>query len=289
MLRKNVITVMLIGSFVGCVLLVSPGFRTMARHQWENVTGWSEEDRLADPVGFARHAERKLRRDLDIMQRTRRELATEQGRIDRQIREEQALADFAESLAEDFREQFQLASSSGSFPIEVRHAAYTKEQARTQVSLLLAELEGYQVSLAKLQEVSTQVDKQLESLSVRISATSSQLAALSAQRELLRARQLTIEGEQLLAQVDELMTGNRRLLDGNPVRTVQELANVAPVGKPIGQVSPSHVDAFLTRGAEISSETIPATTTQPVHQITAKPPVQISEPEKPHKPIFEQL
>ena len=65
-------------------------------------------------------------------------------------------------LAEGFRSQYQLASTSGGFPIEMRGAAYTRDQVRSQVSMLLAEAEGYQQSLADLRQVRYQRFKELD-------------------------------------------------------------------------------------------------------------------------------
>lgn len=160
-------------------------------------------------------------------------------------------------------------------------AAYTEGQARSQVSMLLAEAEGYQTSLADLRKVKRQAEEQMKALAVKISASESQLAALSTQRELLRARQLTAEGEQLLAQVDDLMTGNTRLIEGNPVRTVRELLETAPTqsGK---RTSNSRVDAFLSGSyTPVQANSVPASR-QGTEQIVAKPVVASG------KPIFEQ-
>ena len=136
---------------------------------------------------------------------------------------------------------------NGRFPIEVRGAAYTDEQAKSQVSLLLAERDGYDQSVRELKEVQDTAERQMESLAVRINATDSQLTGLSAKRELLRARQLSDEGRRLLAQVDQLLDGNAQLIEGNPVHTVREL--LAAPGSKSGQAAGrQRVEECLTPG-----------------------------------------
>ncbi|MFV1968352.1 MAG: hypothetical protein ACC628_23245 [Pirellulaceae bacterium] len=290
MIRRTIAALVVLAGVATAAMVASPGLRTRLFQEWAAVGGWTDQARQADPVGFARYAERKLKRDLETMQRTRRELAAEAGNIARKVREQEALACQAESMAEDFRGQFQLASTGRGFPIEVRGAAYTEDQTRAQVSMLLAESEGYRQSLAELRHVKQQAEAQIEALAVKISATEAQLAGLSAKRELLRARLLSAAGERLLAQVDELMAGNTRLLEGNPVRTVRELLET-PNGKPSKPASPSQVEAFLSGTAAAQPITAAAATVTgdgPATRLTAKPPVALTGPTRRSKPIFEQ-
>ncbi len=234
---------------------VPPAFRTWAssthdlRNPRYSQAGWTEAARQAYPAGFVAHAEAKLQRDLATMEQTRRELAAEVGRLSKTSREQSALAEQARTLAEQFRGEYQRAKDEGTFPIEVRGAAYTEPQVRSQVSLLLAEAEGYESSLTEIESVQTAAEEKIEELAVRINRTETQLAALATKRELLRARQLTTAGEELLAQVDELMTGNRQAIDANPVGTVRELL-ARGSSKPTGRATDSKVEAFLTAKQE---------------------------------------
>jgi len=185
-----------------------------------------------------------MKQDLTVMQKTRRELAAEVGSLARKTREQTAMAAQARTLADEFRIQYLSAQVSDSFPIEIRSQAYTEAQVRSQVSLLLAEAEGYEESLTDIESVQVEAEKRMEDLAVRINKTESQMVALSTKRELLRARKLTSEGAALLAQVDELMTGNTQAIAGNPVRTVRELA-AAEQAKPTGRATNRKVEDFL--------------------------------------------
>ena len=225
--------------------VASPGLRTQVSVWLESLTGWTEPARQADSAGFAAYAESKLKQDLAKMEQTRREMGAEVGQLSRTAREQSALAEQARRLADEFRVLYQTAQADSRFPIEVRGAAYTEPQVRSQVSMLLAEAEGYEASLAELESVRTMAEAKIEELAVRINRTESQLASLATKRELLRARQLTADGERLLAQVDELMTGNRQTLDANPVATVRELLARTPTVTE-GRATDHKVEEYLT-------------------------------------------
>lgn len=126
----------------GGVIASRPALRAKLSQQYNQVTGWDEAARLADPVGFVTHAEAKMKEDLTVMQKTRRELAAEVGSLSRKTREQQALAHQARALASEFRAAYQSAKADDSFPIELHSEAYTEAQVRSQASLLLAEARG---------------------------------------------------------------------------------------------------------------------------------------------------
>ena len=192
------------------------------------VAGWTEEARKNDPEGFVNHLEEKLRGDRDVMEKGRRELAAESGRLADVLHQQEALGADAQRLAEEFRDKYQEAAAQDRFPIEVRGAAYTEAQAKAQVSLLLAQAQGFDENLAKLRKAKADAESQIQTYVVKLEATEAQLAMLPAKRELLRARRLSSEGEQLLAQLDDLFGDNAQAIQGNPVRSVQELLAASP-------------------------------------------------------------
>ena len=290
MLKKAVVgTVVLAGLAMGMDTQV-PALRAKMKQQWTSLVGWTEEARRANPVGFAEYARGKLEQDLDTMRTTRRELAAEIGTLASKIREQGALRDQAQQFAEGFRAEYQTAVTNASFPIEVRGAGYTQDQAESQVSMLLAEAEGYGESLTSLQKVKEEAETQLESMTVRINSTETQLATLSVKRELLQARLLSDEGEQLLAQVDDLMTGNAEVIAGNPVRSVRELAQ-APVSKPeAGKASNrDRVQAFLAAKPAAVPATFAEDDAVEEDQVPAvRPKKRSKQRQTTAKPIFQQ-
>lgn len=244
MWKRTLVAVVLLTGGIAAAGGLSPALRARAQQEWAQWGGWTEAARRADPVGFCRYAERQLRHDLEVMETSRRELSAEIGRLAAKARQQQAMADQAQRLAEQFRQEYQQAAPRGGFPVEVHGAAYTEPQLKSQVSMLLAEATGYRQSLGRLEAVRNEAEIQVEDITVRINATETQLTALAAKRELIRARQLSLEGEQLLAQVDQVLDGNTRMIEGNPVRTVRQL--LAGSGKPsAARATQIDVEAFL--------------------------------------------
>ena len=221
-----------------------PGLWTQIDRKVTEVAGWTEEARQADPVGFVEYAGGKLRQDLETLQKTRRDLAAEIGGLAEKLRQQRALRDHARGLAEKFRTAYREATARQGFPVELCGGAYTAEQLKAQVSMLLAEAQGYEAAIAKLEEVRRRAETELETLTVRISQTESQLAALAAEKEVLKARQLTERGRLLLAQVESLMTENTQVIAANPVRSVQELIAAAEKSARPGTHEQA-VEAFL--------------------------------------------
>jgi uncharacterized phage infection (PIP) family protein YhgE len=244
--------------------------------------GWTEAARRADPVGFTDHVERELKEDLDKLQAARGQLAGEIGTLSRNVREQQALLEHAEKLAAEFRDVYQAATEDGTFPVTVRDAAYTEDQAVSQVSLLLAETEGYRETLSKVEALRKQAESRLEELTVRVDRTASQLAMIATKRELLRARVLTDEAEQLVTQVDELLDGNTQIVQDNPVRSVEELL-AASQGRSSRPSLEQARQFLVTKPTAQDVESIAVNATQePV--VSLKPQLE----ERAPKPIFQQ-
>ncbi len=138
MLKRTSGLVIVLSTLAAAMWGYCPGVRTIMSQAWNDQTGWTEEARAADPVGFVTYAEAKMKEDLALMEKTRRELAAEVGSLGRRTREQAALAAQAGTLAEEFRAEYQAAKENDSFPIEIRGEAYTEAQVRSQVSLLLS-------------------------------------------------------------------------------------------------------------------------------------------------------
>jgi len=291
-MKSLIVGAVSVATLAATVAGFSASFRSRVNQQIQSLTEWSMADREADPVGFAEYAHERLQSDLGVMQRTRRELSAEVGSLADQLREKQALHDQALQLAEDFHIVYQEATTDGSFPIELRGAAYTEAQVKSQVSLLLAEADGFTESLKGLQSVQREAESQVEELAVRISSTESQLAMLSTERELLQARLVAGEGNELMAQMDELMTGNQRLIDDNPVRTVAELSAV-PSTESRQVASQSVVEEFLAGPSTVRPATFrgtPSNRDAAEERVSSKPARQELKvrQHRTTKPIFQQ-
>jgi hypothetical protein len=175
------------------------------------------------PVGYVRYVESKLDSDLQTMKKARLELGAEVTKLSQQDTDLAARAQRAEILANDFRIAYQKINNDGSEATVVHGCAYTRPQIQSQVSLLLAEAEGYQDSLAAIESTLTEGNRRMEQFAVQIGKTESQIAMLATKRELIRIQELTTEGEQLLADVDQLLIENSQTVACSPVRTSWEI------------------------------------------------------------------
>ncbi|MFO0820985.1 MAG: hypothetical protein U1A77_23770 [Pirellulales bacterium] len=211
---------------------LSPAVRAAVSTQGNEWFGWTEEARRSQSVPFIEHVKHKLEAEVATLRKSRLELVGNSDQLSGKIREQEALRDHARKLAEEFRTAFQAARASQSFPITVRNAAYTEEQSLAQVSLLLAQADGFEQSLQRLQRIQNEANKRVQEIVVRQNATESHLAAIGTQLELLHTRQLTSVSDELIAQVDELLDVNQRVLTDNPVRTVTELLSADTLAKP---------------------------------------------------------
>ena len=270
MLKQWVARSVLVAVVAGAAAVFSPAIRTKLSSAWANVAGWTEEARRADPAGFVRYASGKLQSDLEVMQKTRRELSAEIGHLAGKLRNQEAFRDQSRQLAEEFRAKYQQAVANGSFPIQVRNAAYTQVQAKAQVSMILAEVSGHEVSTARMEKVKKQAETQLEAITVRTNSCESQLAALGVQQEMLRAQQLSEEGERLLAQVDQLLDENNRALEDNPVRTVRELLTSSDE-RSGGRTAEETVEEFLATKPTLDLQVV--TVNKPVIAAEAALPI----------------
>ena len=212
----------------------SPAMRATVETQSREWLGWTEEARRADPVGFTNYVERKLKADTATFQTSRVELAKGLDQLSGKLKEQEAYRDQARKLADEFRGAFQSARQGSSFPTTIRNAAYSEEQLVAQVSLLLAEVDGFDGTVRRLNQIRQQAATRMQEIVVRQNATEAQLAAISAQRGLLRASQLTTEGEALIAQVEELLEVNHTTLRNNPVRPLAELLSDSTPAAPGG-------------------------------------------------------
>ncbi|MCS7237128.1 MAG: hypothetical protein NZ899_02515 [Thermoguttaceae bacterium] len=221
-----------------------PGLWVNVQQMLDERFGWTEEARQRDPAGYVDHVIGRLEKDLAELTGIRRELLAQIAELSNKIREQEALADHAERLAEEFRTRYREARAQQAFPVMIRGAAYTDDQVHSQVGLLLAQAKGCRESLERLKKVRDQAETQLEVITVRMNRTEAELVALAAERKLLQARHIISQQARLLAEVESLFTENKRVLATNPVRTVQELLAAVETPSP-QEARREEVEAFM--------------------------------------------
>ena len=284
------LTVVMVSVGAGAYV-ASPALRAKVARESQSLLGWTEAARQADPVGFTEFVEHQLRNDLNELKLTRRDLAMEAGTLAKKEKEQRDLLVHAEQFAAEYRAAYQQATEADAFPVSIRHADYSADEVVSQVSLLLAEADGYRQTLGRLSNIRQQAEQQLEQLAVRINTTETQLATTATQRGLLRARVLSDEGERLVAQVDLLLNNNSVVIHSNPVRSVRELLasnSTANQQRPSLEVARQFL---MTQGnpEETVEAEIERPQKKPQDDITAAEPTSILlKPNLDSTPIFQQ-
>jgi hypothetical protein len=248
MLRRIVWSVILVITGGSLAALVThqylPGIGTKMEAWLADRVGWTEEARQADPAGYVAHVIGRLQRDLTELTRVRRELLGQIAELSHTLRQQEAMLAQAEQLAEEFREHYRRAAATNGFPVTVRGGLYSADQVKAQVSLLLAEAQGYRAAAERLRKVRQEAELRLETVTVQINRTEAELVALEAQRQIFLARQIADQQQALLTKIDELSQENQKLLVANSVRTVRELMEAERPASPI-QIREELITAFL--------------------------------------------
>lgn len=245
---KNVLVAGLLVILASYATIRSPKLRTVLHRMHANLTEWTEEDRLADPDGFADYAQRRLQRDLVEIEKSRSELAVSREQLAASIDVYSAKCELASNIADEFRRVYQAALEQEGFPITVRGAAYTQQQAEDQVLVLIEEMRKSSRMADQLTEVLGEVDSQLRSLALRATETEGHLTMLPSQRAILNARHLTDQGREMLADLDALLMGNRSVLGAHPIRNVNELSQTPTASTT--EVSRDEALTYLASGVD---------------------------------------
>ena len=200
-----------------------PGCREKVKGFVQEQGGWTEEARRADPVGFVEYAQQQLESDLQKLEDARERLATAREDIGAEEERIQERLTAARDLAEEFRQGYQAAEETATWPVTLQGRDYSREELVEQVRLFLLQRNSYEQTLQDLAEAEeAAADKRQEVVS-KITGTQAALASLPAKKEIARVNQLTGRTEELLEQVNELIGENREVLSESPVRTVEEL------------------------------------------------------------------
>lgn len=175
---------------------------------YEYSTTWTRSQQQQDPAGYIGSLMCQLQDELgrihplrDAVQQQLQLVVEAQQRIE--VREREAAR-----VAVELRELL----SSGRDRVLVRGSVLTVDQAESQISSLLGEIQSAEVELSHLQGVRESLELELERLTTQLSAGSAGLRMLAAQRQLAFSR---VAGgfslAELDAEVQTLLSGSRRV------------------------------------------------------------------------------
>lgn len=247
--------------FGGLVLLVaviwafqSPTVRSRLSKWYGATTEWDAESRAADPLGFIDYAEARLRGHLEELTAAKLDLAVKNMALEGTVTEYATRRDGAMALANEFRSKYQDALSNERFPVEVRNAAYTKDQTREQIGRILHDVSKIEEVHGAVVAQKAEADQRLIELGEREQETTAQLKLLPVKRSMFAADLVTAQSEAVLSELNEVLNSNTAVLTRNPVRSVDELLKKAPTPSPSASSDSTAIDAFLSNGTVASAE-----------------------------------
>ena len=208
-------------ALVPFMLLTNADVRDYVAQGWKDSIAWMRTLRTGDPMRKLIEAERDLQRELPRFAQARGELSEQQRKLRETHESAQQLREHAETLIEEFRAAYKQAEQCGSFPIVIRDRAYTQDQAKAQVELLVAQLEQRDLAIAKTQaalEAATQQSRELAATETR---AEQEIAILPLRRTIAKAEQLHSRTDELVGEIEQ--TTQDGPVSKDPVRTLDEL------------------------------------------------------------------
>lgn len=222
-LGKLFAVTVLIGLVVWGVIAFFPALREKGEATYRKYGGWNEEARQADPVGFIDYAMERLERDISAMETSRLRLREAEQNIEGRLRETRNLEAQAMMLAGNFRTAYRGAEAGAGFPVQVSGQPYTRQALQDQVALILNQHRQYRGLAEELEGALALIQSRRDQLAVQIPEARAALDMLPAKREIARVDELTGNTRELLDQVNAVMNTNQDILEGSPIRTVEQI------------------------------------------------------------------
>ena len=224
----------IVGIIVAVIIVVvawrtMPGLRTRAQDTYSKVGGWTEQARQKDPVGFMDYAAGRLQKHLAALKGGRVNIKDGLKRIETETARNRDLLARSGELAATFRAAFKAAETAAAFPATVAGSSYSRNELIEQVRLVLLQRGNYGKAIEDLAAAVRLAQEADLKLLRQVTDTQAALAALPAKKEIVRVNKVAGEVQELLSQIDALIDRNETVLEGAPVRTVEELlATAAP-------------------------------------------------------------
>lgn len=201
-----------------------PGVRTAFSDAKEKLTGWSEEDRQNDPVGYIQHARGKLQDNVASYKELLGQIdgmeTENQGKLEEFARIEQG----ANGLLEDAREAYAKAEAESAWPITFEGDTYSLEQFVEQVDEWIDEKGNASRQVESYQRNLDLISERRDDLRTRIQGLQNAIVDLDTKEATLKVAALSEADSALLADVDDLLRDSTEALaGGSPVRSVEDI------------------------------------------------------------------
>lgn len=238
---KNILScIVVIALFAGLLYAFSPAFRTGTGTVTENF-GWTTSAQEADPVGYSLHVENLLKNELADIKNEQKALSRLMDANAKMLAEKTRLLDGGRALAEQFAE----ANSQEKFPTEILGRSYDREQLHNQLSLVLAQISGFEELIKGIKNASKEAEAKIRERIVAVDNIETQIHTLSVDRELYKTTSRSKLNKEMLASARDLLREAQILSRENPVRSVQQLIEESNHSTK-EKASDAEVAAFLT-------------------------------------------
>ena len=222
-----------------------PGVRAAIDQQIDRSTGWNDEARRNDPVGFIDYSIAKLDENVVRFEEARRGMAVSRAQLEEKRKENQGRVAFADRQLDAFKAAFQAAEGGKGWPQPIAGKSYGEDELKRQVAQLLSERETFQSLVGQVEKSLAQIDQRQIELVNRITKSKAARDQLTAQREIIKVNKLTSDTEQMLDQAHDVLVANEALAEKPAVRTLDEMMKDEAREAP--PASDPKVDAFLTQ------------------------------------------
>ncbi len=216
-----IVAAFVIVAVVALLYFVSPGLRAKVNTKLDNVTKWTDEAIKKDPIGYYNHVENRLTTDQEKLNETLKNLRIAVGDLSKRQADKRKSLEKGKEYETEFVDV--LINADGKFPVTVRGKEYSEAQLRAQGDLIVAQNNGLTASITAIESALVGANKKIQELIVNKEKTDTELSMLKTKKEVFTADKLTSEGLDLVARIDEILQGNERLIEGNPVRSIEEL------------------------------------------------------------------
>ncbi|MDD3587487.1 MAG: hypothetical protein PHQ75_09920 [Thermoguttaceae bacterium] len=231
-----VVAAVVIGFFV------SPAFRTKVISKAEKIGQWTPEAIQKDPIGYSEFVESRLKKDLEEFKTTRKNLGARMDDIAKKMSDKGKLLVAGRTLADEIAE----AIEAKKYPVTVAGKEYTESQLRSQLSLVVAQMDTMTESLSELEKIQMASEKENERAIIQMEKTESQLSLVAARREIFKAKARTAEGLEMITQCNAVLEQNQTVFANNPVRTIEEmLADTEAKASGAHSASAERVEKYL--------------------------------------------
>lgn len=205
----------------GLLYCFSPSIRTGIGKGFDKVTKWTEEAIKKDPIGYYNYVEGRLTADQEKLNETLKNLRIAVGDLSKRNSDKRKLLEKGKEYETEFVDA--LIEANNKFPVTVRGKEYSESQLRAQGDLIVAQNVGLTNSITAIESALVDSNKKIQELIVNKEKTETELSMLKTKKEIFKANKLTAEGLAMVAQIDEILQSNVTLIEGNPVRSIDEL------------------------------------------------------------------